>query len=113
MKIHIRGKYSKHDQTWKVEIAPLGLSFEASSAIRAFHLLHQYLKNEIHQKLGCDIRIQDHGEFLITTHTNHSETNSWLKAKILLSNNDPGEILDQIIFEEELDDDGGYGIEER
>ncbi len=105
MKIHIRGKYSKKGPHWKVEIQPLGLCFEAASAMQAFHHLHKYLQKEIHQKLGCDIRIKDQGEFLITTHTNNSETNSWLKAKILLHQNDAGEILDQIIFEEELEDE--------
>ena len=105
MKIHLRGKYSKKDNRWKVDIAPLGLSFEASSAMKAFHLLHKYLKREIHEDLGCDIKIQDKGDFVLVTHTNHSQMMSWLTTKILLTHNDSGEILDQILFDQELDDE--------
>ncbi|MES2528700.1 MAG: hypothetical protein V4598_16570 [Bdellovibrionota bacterium] len=105
MKIHLRGKYSKKDGKWKVDIAPLGLSFEADTAMRAFHKLHKYLKKEIHEDLGCDIRIQDHGDFIIVTHTNHQDMVSWLTTKILLLDDGAGEILGQLLFDQELEDD--------
>ncbi len=105
MKIHLRGKYSKGNNQWKVEIAPLGLSFVAASAMKAFHHLHNYLKREIHEQLGCDIRIQDQGDFILVTQTNDSQMMSWLTTKILLTHNDSGEILDQILFDQELDDE--------
>ena len=105
MKIHLRGKYSKKENKWKVDIAPLGLCFEADSAMKAFHLLHKYLKKEIHEDLGCDIRIQDKGDFILVTHTNHPQMVSWLTTKILLLQDGAGEILDQILFDGELDDE--------
>lgn len=105
MKIHLGGKYSKKDNNWKVEISALGLSFEANTAMKAFHLLDKYLKREIHEDLGCDIRIHDKGDFILVTHTNHSEMVSLLATKILLSKDDAGEILDQLLFDQELEDD--------
>ena len=104
MQIHLRGKYSKKDNQWKVEILPLGLSFKAATAMKAFHLLHNYLKSEIHDELGCDIRIQDQGDFILVTHTNHPQMDSWLTTKILLLQDGSGEILDQKLFDQELDD---------
>ncbi len=104
MMIKLRGKYSKKEYKWKVDISALELCFEADSAMKAFHLLHKYLKKEIHEDLGFDIRIQDHGEFFVVTHTNHSEMVSWLTTKILLRV-DSGEILNQLHFEQELNNE--------
>ncbi len=105
MRIKLRGKYSKNENKWKVAISALELCFEADSAMKAFHLLHKYLKKEIHEDLGCDIRIQDHGEFFVVTHTNHPQMVSWLTTKILLLNDGAGEILDQLLFDQELEDE--------
>ncbi len=105
MKIQLRGKYSKQDNQWKVAILPLGLEFQAESAMKSFHLLHKYLQNEIHHELGCDIRVHDNGQFIVVTHTNHSQMMSWLTTKILLTHDGAGEILDQILFDQELDDE--------
>ena len=105
MKIQIRGKYSKTNDHWKVEILPLDLSFEAKTTMQAFHLLHKYLKREIHDDLGCDIKVQDNGDFIFVAHSDDPQLVSWLATKILLLQDEAGEILDQILFDQELDNE--------
>ena len=105
MKIQFRGKYSKKNNLWEVEILSLELSFEAQTAMQAFHLLHKYLKQEIHEDVGCHIRIQDSGEFILVSQTDNPQMVTWLTTKISLLQDSHAEILDQILFNQELDDD--------